>query len=245
MRQTGEILDAAYSLDPRTLRAAPLPVEAAALGSQIADLGPAFGVHNIEVLVSPVLGATCLAARSVPPQIVCGASLLEKGDDSTRYFLLVRALKLVQVRAATLARTVPTDLGPVVAAYLSTLASYTPEGIDPKRLGDAQKRIKSAVQGPFPPDVAMLALEVVGSMGSRSSQLATALNQWANRTALVAVGSPLTALRALSLAANVELPADGPDRLRWIARNAEARDLMIFTVSEQYAEARARAGVSG
>jgi hypothetical protein len=86
---------------------------------------------------------------------------------------------------------------------------------------------------------------VVGSLGSRASQLAIALNQWANRTAMLAVGSPLTPLRALALASSAELPAEGPDRLRWIARHAEARDLMTFSVSEQYAEARARAGVVG
>jgi hypothetical protein len=53
---------------------------------------------------------TSSPARSVPAQIVYGAPLLEKGDDATRYFLLVRALKLVQARAATLARTVPIEL---------------------------------------------------------------------------------------------------------------------------------------
>jgi hypothetical protein len=98
---------------------------------------------------------------------------------------------------------------------------------------------------PLPNDVPMLALEVVGSIGSRASQLATALNQWANRTALLAVGSPLTALRALALSASAELPPEGAERLRWIARHADARDLLTFSVSEQYAEARARAGVTG
>jgi hypothetical protein len=196
-------------------------------------------------LASPVLGPTCLAARSVPPQIVYGTALLERGDDATRFFLLIRALKLIQVRAATLARTVPTDLGPVVAGFLSTLADYNPEGVDPKRLGDAQKRIKAAQKTPFTGDVPMLALEVVGSLGSRASQLATALNQWANRTALLAVGAPLTAIRALALSSSAELPSEGPDRLRWLGRHAEARDLAIFSVSENYGEARKRLGVVG
>jgi cellulose synthase operon protein C len=245
LRKTGDVLDSAYALDPRTLRAGPLPVEAAGVAELVRDLSGAFGMRNVELLVSPVLGLTCLAARSVPPLLVYGSALLEKGDDATRFFLLVRALKLMQVRAATLARTVPTELGPVVAGYLSALSDYAAEGVDPKRLADAQKRIKAALKPPLGPDVPMLALEVVGSLGSRASQLATALNQWANRTALLAVGSPLTALRALALSTNAELPAEGPERLRWIARHADARDLMMFCVSEQYAEARARAGVAG
>jgi tetratricopeptide (TPR) repeat protein len=245
LRKTGDVLDSAYALDPRTLRAGPLPAEATGVAELLKDLSGAFGVRNVEILVSPVLGTTCLAARSVPPLLVYGSALLEKSDDATRFFLLVRALKLMQARAATLARTVPTELGPVVAGYLSTLSDYSAEGVDPKRLADAQKRIKAAVKLPLPPDVPMLALEVVGALGSRASQLATALNQWANRTALLAVGSPLTALRALALSTGAELPPEGPERLRFIARHADARDLMTFCVSEQYAEARARAGVSG
>ncbi|HSU42426.1 MAG TPA: hypothetical protein VLJ38_22745, partial [Polyangiaceae bacterium] len=185
------------------------------------------------------------AARSTPPQIVYGTALLERGDDASRFFLLVRALKQIQARAATLARTVPTDLGPVVAGFLSALADYNPEGVDPKRLAEAQKRVKSAIGKSLGNDVPMLALEVVGSLGSRASQLATALNQWANRVALLAVGSPLTALRALALASNAELPAEGPERLRWLGRHAEARDLAIFSVTEAYVEARKRLGVGG
>jgi cellulose synthase operon protein C len=243
--RAGEVLDTAYGLDPRTLRATALPAEASALGEHAREVAAAFGIQGLEVLVSPVLGSTCLATRSVPPQIVYGAALLERGDDATRYFLLIRALKLIQVRAATLARTVPTDLGPIVSGFLSALAEYNPEGVDPKRLADAQKRVKAAMPKPFGGDVPMLALEVVGSLGSRASQLATALNQWANRAALLGVGAPLTALRALALASSAELPTEGPERLRWLGRHAEARDVAIFSVSEGYGEARKRLGVVG
>jgi cellulose synthase operon protein C len=92
--------------------------------------------------------------------------------------------------------------------------------------------------------VPMLALEVVGSLGSRASQLATALNQWASRTALLAVGNPLTAVRALALASGAEPPSEGPERLRWLARHAEVRDLAIFSVSDGYAELRRRTGAA-
>lgn len=245
LAKSGELLDGAYALDPRTLRAGPLSTNATELSAQVKELASAFGIQSVEVLESPALGPTCLAARSNPPQIVYGSALLERGDDASRYFLLVRALKLIQARAATLARTVPTDLGPVVAGYLSTLANYTPEGIDPKRLAEAQKRIKAALVKPFQGEVPTLALEVVGSLGGRASQLATALNQWATRTAFLAVGSPLTALRALALASSATLPSEGAERLRFIARHAEARDIAIFSVSEQYAELRKRLGVEG
>jgi hypothetical protein len=181
----------------------------------------------------------------VPAQIVYGAPLLERGDDATRYFLLVRALKLIQARAATLARTVPIELGPLVAGFLSAISDYQPEGVDPRRLAEAKKRIKDAMIHPFDGEVPMLALEVTGSLGNRVSQLATALSSWANRTALLAVGNPLTALRAIALASGAELPTDNAERLRWIARNPEARDLFVFSMSDQYIEARKRVGVQG
>jgi lipoprotein NlpI len=245
LRRAGDVLDAAYALDARTLRAAPLPADDAARTEQVRDMAKSFGIQGIEVLVSPVLGPTCLASRSVPAQVVYGAPLLERGDDATRYFLLVRALKLIQARAATLARTVPIELGPLVAGFLSAISDYQPEGVDQKRFADAKKRIKDAIIHPFDGEVPMLALEVIGSLGNRASQLATALSAWANRAALLAVGNPLTALRAIALASGAELPSDDAERLRWIARNPEARDLFVFSVSDQYVEARKRLGVQG
>ena len=245
LRRTGDVLDAAYALDPRTLRAAPFPADASARADQVRDMARAFGIQGIELLLSPVLGPNCLAARSVPAQLVYGAPLLERGDDATRYFLLIRALKLIQARAATLARTVPIELGPLVAGFLSAIADYQPEGVDPKRLGEAKKRVKDAMIHPFDSEVPMLALEVIGSLGNRVSQLATALSAWANRTALLAVGNPLTALRAIALASGAELPTDQAERIRWIARNPEARDIFVFSVSDQYIEIRKRLGVQG
>ena len=37
--------------------------------------------------------------------------------------------------------------------------------------------------------------------------------------------------------------AQGSERKKWIMRNPEARDLAIFSVSEQYALARAQVGL--
>ena len=65
--------------------------------------------------------------------------------------------------------------------------------------------------------------------------------------ALLAIGDPSGALRAVSMAASHAQapPAAGPERLKWIGRNAEARDVCVFSVSENYAEARRRLGVGG
>jgi hypothetical protein len=38
-------------------------------------------------------------------------------------------------------------------------------------------------------------------------------------------------------------PSSGKERLTWIGRNAEARDLIVFSVSDTYADARGRLGL--
>lgn len=244
--RAGDVLDRAYALDPKPLRAAPLPPTSAEFARQVEDTAEAFGISEIEILVSPVLGPTCLAVSSHPARIIYGSALFERGDDAVRFFLLIRALKLIQSRAATLARTAPIELGATLAGFLSTLApSFTPEGVDAKKLAEAQRRVREAVTRPFDAEVGMLALEVVGAVGNRASQIATALNQWASRAALLSLGNPLSAIRALSLVGGHELPDSDAERLKFIVRHAEARDLAVFSTSDPYIEARARLGIQG
>ena len=94
-------------------------------------------------------------------------------------------------------------------------------------------------------DAPALALEVITSLGNRASQLGTAVKQWGNRAALLAMGDPSAALRGLALAAG---QADGPpveaaDRRKWIMRNPEARDVAVFSVSDQCSQARQQLGL--
>jgi hypothetical protein len=90
-----------------------------------------------------------------------------------------------------------------------------------------------------------LALEVIGSLGNRTSTLHTVVNGWGNRVALLASGDLSTALSAIARAAGHSSgpAASGAERVTWIGRNAEARDLVVFTMSDAYAEVRAKLGV--
>ena len=67
---------------------------------------------------------------------------------------------------------------------------------------------------------------------------------WASRAALLATGDPFVAIEALAWAsgADAELPAHGPERVKWIGRHAEVRDLVAFTVSEDYRNLRGGGG---
>jgi hypothetical protein len=94
-------------------------------------------------------------------------------------------------------------------------------------------------------DVPMLALEVIGSIGNRASQLGTAVNEWGNRTSLLATGNPAVAFRSIAFAAGSPSgpPEDPNERLKWIVRNPEARDIAVYSVGDAYAQAREMLGL--
>jgi hypothetical protein len=134
-----------------------------------------------------------------------------------------------------------------MAGLLGLLApGWTAQGVDARKLADARNRIQAVMPKSIEDDLPTLALDVTGLIGNRASQLATAVYEWGNRAALLAVGDPMAALRAIALTTGGSgPPASGPERIKWIVRNAEARDLAIFSVSEHYAEARRRLGLAG
>jgi hypothetical protein len=177
---------------------------------------------------------------------VIGQSLLDSQDDATRYFLLVRALKMMQAEVAALSRIAPIELPAVLTALLSILAQNSQAtGVDPNKLADARRRLEPAIPPNSATDLATLALEIAGTIGNRASQVGQAVAQWASRTALLAVGSPTLALKgvAVALGQSDGPPSDLAERLKWVLRYPEARDLCVFSVSEGYAEARRRVGL--
>ncbi len=237
--KTGAVMDAAYPMDTRLLKAQPLPMEAEALRQNLMQLASAFGIGELSVLVAPGQGFTVTPVSSTPPQILIGKELLEAGDDASLYFLVFRALKLIQGRASALARVAPIDLWPTFAAMLGLFAqNFRPQGADAKRFAVATGRLRAALPKQLDEDLPVLALEVIGAIGNRASQLATALHEWGNRTALLAIGDPRAALRALHGGPLLE---DEAERMKWIGRS-EARDLVIFSVSEKYGQARTASG---
>lgn len=245
LKKSGDALDAAYPIDLRALRAAPLPTEAAQLAAFVQQLSGAFGLGNVGVFVSPALGPVCMPVSSSPPQLVLGKALFEAQDDAVRFFLIVRALKILQARAATFARTAPIDLWPVCAGWLLAFApNWQPPGADAKKTAEARQRITPMLSKNVDQDAPVIALEVIGGIGNRATQLATAVNQLGNRAAILALGDPNAALRGVALATGLTggPPEDPVERGKWIVRNPEARDLMVFSVSEAYAEARRRLG---
>ena len=246
LNKSGEILDAANPVDLKTLRAVPLPQPPPAAGLEIRELGASFGLTGLEVFVSSTLGAVCMPVGSHPPQIVIGQALMNAADDGVRRFLVRRALKAVQARASALSRSAPIDLSPLVSAYLLLFApDWQPTSVDPGRLRDMHAKLARVKPKRIDDDVGMLALEVIGLLGNRASTLHTVVNGWGNRVALLACGDLSVAFNAIARAAgHASGPAaGGAERATWINRNAEARDLAVFSVSDAYAEVRSKLGI--
>jgi tetratricopeptide (TPR) repeat protein len=248
LKLTGPLLDNAVPFDLAAVRAAPLPLQLADLGDRIRELATAYGVHNVQVFVSSALGSVCVPVSAHPPVLLLGQGLVATDQEQVRAFLVHRALKILQANSAAISRTAPIDLWPLLAAYLKAHSpSWAPQGVDAGKLTDFYGKISRATgQRAVDPQVALLASEVIGSVGNRASTLNTVINGWGNRAGLLAVGDLNIALTGIAWAgghANAP-PAAGKDRMTWIGRNAEARELVVFSVSDAYADARGQLGLN-
>jgi tetratricopeptide (TPR) repeat protein len=243
---TGSALDAATPVDPRTYAATPLGPSGAVLQSSINALAAAAGLAPPRVYVSATLGRACLPASSDPPTIILGDALLTIQDPMARAFMIVRAVKLIAARASALVRASSADLNVLVSAWLQAFnPNWTPQGVNPTALAAMSKKVAPAMPKKLPPELGMLALEVAGSLGMRASTLGAMALAWANRAALLAIGDPNAALQAIawSHGARDGAPTDPEERVTWLARTHEAKDLMTFSISDAYAEARERLGL--
>ncbi|MEZ4300208.1 MAG: hypothetical protein R3B70_35000 [Polyangiaceae bacterium] len=244
--RSGAVLDTAVPFDLTSIRATPLPPQQSYIEDEVRSLAGFYGLTDVSVFVSAALGAVCVPATSHSPTIVFGQALLASPRDEVRIFLVHRALKVLQINAGAFARTAPIDLWPLLAAFLRAYSpNFTPQGVDAGKLNDFYGRITRAMPGRPDAQLGLLAADVIGTIGNRASTLGTAVNGWGNRTGFLAVGDANAALSGIAWSSgNTNAPPQGgKERLTWIGRNAEARELMVFTVSDSFSAARTRAGV--
>lgn len=244
--RAGPVLDTAVPFDLQSIRATPLPAQLGDIIEEVQALAGFYGLAEVRVLMSAALGAVCVPATAHPPTIVFGQALIASPRADVRTFLVHRALKVLQINAGAFARTAPIDLWPLLAAFLRAYSpSFAPQGVDAGKLNDFYGRITRAMPGKPEAQHGILAADVIGTIGNRASTLGTAVNGWGNRTGFLATGDANAALSGIAWSSgNTNAPpVGGKDRLTWIGRNAEARELMVFTVSDAFAAARTRAGV--
>jgi cellulose synthase operon protein C len=244
LERSGDALDAAFPVDLKAMRATPLP-PSSPLSAMIAAVGATMGMQGIAVYVSPQVGRACVPIASHPPAVLVGEGLLGVAHELGRAFMVVRALKLVQARASALTRTTPEDLPNVLGAFFAAFnPGWRPPFGTPAALTEIGRRFASVIPRNPDPQLGTLALEAAGMLGTQASSVGHSAMAWANRTALLAVGDPSAAAEALSWAVGEnQLPPAGEERAAFVARTVEIRDLLAFSVSEAYAEARVNLGL--
>lgn len=242
--RAGDTLDAVSPIDLRALRATPL-VPGTPLGTTVGAVATVVGLGALQILVSPQLGRVAIPLGSNPPALLVGEGLMHVANERARAFVVVRALKMILTRSSSLLRGQPADVAVLVSALFTAFnPSFVPQGVDPKRVSDMSKRLVPALPRNLDPTVGVIALEAAGTLGNQSAMLGAAAQAWANRVALLAIGDPSGALDGIAWSKGEEAAPKGPEeRAAWIARNAEARELMTFSVTDPYSEARARLGL--
>ena len=248
LKLTGPLLDTAVPFDLGAVRGAPLPPQLNDLGDLIRNIAAGYGIDDLQIYTSSALGSVCVPVSAHPPVLLLGQNLVASEREDVRAFLVHRALKILQSNTAAISRTAPIDLWPLLAAYLKVHnPSWAPQGVDAGKLTDFYGKLTRAnASRPTDPQVALLVQEVIGSIGNRASTLNTVINGWGNRAGLLAMGDLNVAITGIAWAgghANAP-PAAGKDRMTWIGRNAEARELVVFSVSDAYADARGQLGLT-
>jgi hypothetical protein len=244
LARAGDALDAGSPLDLRALRAAPL-VPGSPIAATVGSIATVVGLGAMQIFVSPTVGRVAIPLSSYPATLLVGESLGEVGSERARAFVVMRAMKMIISRSSALLRAQPDDVAVLVAALFTAFnPSFVPQGVDAKRVQDLARRLTAALPRNLDPTVGVIALEAAGLLGEQGGALSNAAHSWANRVALISVGDPNAALDALAWARGDDAaPTDPEERAAWVARTPEARDLMTFSVSEQYVEARARLGL--
>lgn len=242
--RAGDALDAAAPVDLRMLKATPL-APGSAVGATVGSIATFVGLGALQIFVSPQLGRVAVPLSSNPPTLLVGDGLMKVDNERARTFVVVRALKMIMTRSSALMRGTPQDVAAVVGALFAAFnPGFIPDGVDKNRMAEYSRRLVPALPRNMDPNVGVIALEAAGTLGSQAPQLMAGATQWANRVALLAIGDPNGALDAIAWSKDKDAaPRGSEERAAWIARTPEARELMSFSVTDAYSEARARLGL--
>jgi cellulose synthase operon protein C len=246
LSRNGDALDTASPLDIKRLSAGAVPPQFGRVTQVMGQLAQQMGMGGLTVLASPRLGRVCLPAASSSPTVVVGIPFLEAAEEGPRLFLTLRALKLVYMRASLLVRMPPGELAVMLGAWFKAFnPNWVAPGLNAVQLAEASKKVAPAMPKKLDPQLGMMALEAASTLGNLSGGIGSSVVYWSNRTALLGTGDVASALTALAWSLGQEdLPSGQEARAAWISRTPDARDLLTYSVSDPYLEARRRSGLS-
>lgn len=237
LRKTGPAMDAAFSVDLANIGAR--PHRSGRTFERISQIAQALESDAPQLFVSDMLGAKCLPVTTQPARFLIGAEVDEL-PAAERDYLILRALKLRWLGAGALARSKDEDRYPMLVALLHLFApTFRPAQVDGRKAAQAKALIEQGLaRVGYDDDVPMLALEVIGALGTHGASVVDQPRILANRVALLGMGDPRIPISAMALAEGAKLPPGGPSRFRWIESHPEAKDLLLFSTTDKCARAR-------
>jgi hypothetical protein len=239
--EAGPALDRATLQDLASIGSVPLHERDPALDGYCRDVARAVGLQDLNLEVSSQIGVDIVPWSSSPPCLVLGQTLVVSGDRPLLTYLLYRSLKLIATHCSALARGTPADAQLRLCALLGALIpQWQPPGLDRSLIEPLSDRISSELPAGARARLEPLAQEVVAVFGARTAHISGLIERWAQRSALLATGDVSVALRAIAASTNKDqpLPDEAAARARWVAKTPFARDLVLFSVSEEYFAAR-------
>jgi hypothetical protein len=200
------------------------------------------GASDIEIYVTDRSPNAFVPVSDQPPVLLVGRALLDTISRGEQQFLIARALKLAKAQLSLACRVRPDELSTMLHALIrSHVPDFAPEGADVMLLDDMGRRLTKLLPRKAREDLLPHLIELAGVPNLDLTKTYEVASEAANRAALLATGSAPAALSALHKLAG--LPAHVRPSAATLAQVVEARDLVLFAISEAHFEARQRAGV--
>ncbi|MCA9532743.1 MAG: hypothetical protein KC593_03655, partial [Myxococcales bacterium] len=210
---------------------------------EASEAGKWFGFSDVHPRITHALPRVCVPISLNPLTLVVGAELIDNTDERERTFLFARACEIAKAGLSVALRSQPVQLAMVLSGLVHAYdPNYLPEGVDPAQLADIGQRVVKALPRKARDEMGPLAVEMAGRPGFDPRSIGLAAGDLGNRVALLATGDLSAALSAL-LKLNART-LEGPVRQRAELLRAlpETASLLRFAVSEEYLDARHRAG---
>lgn len=240
----GAAIERAYPPDLDAVTAAPAPD---AISLQLGALALAAGIDQVRVLVSADLGAECRSRGGASFTLVLGAALVAPERRRLLEAAVFRELKLAQTNAGALSRLPREDCWATLAGFFACFG-HPPAatGADAQRVVRAASRLRPHVTWLPEQDLVTQLPALAAELLPRADEVGAALRSWATRSALLATGDVGAVLETSGAGARAPtaLPRDEDDRMRWIAANPDAHDVVRYGISDAYMQARRRAGLA-
>ncbi len=211
------------------------------LRSTAQELARWVGASEIEIYVTERSPNAFVPAQDSPVTLLVGRSILDTLGRGEQQFLIARALKLAKSQMSLACRVRPEELALMLHALIrANLPDFAPEGTDLAVLEDMSRRIGKFLSKRAREELLPHLIELAGETTLDLTKTYEVASEAANRAALLATGQAPAALLALHKLAGVS-PQVRPSA-ETLNQVVEARDLVLFALSEAHFEARQRAG---